>query len=118
MAEKRQYLDVWIVESETVYREVPYTVATDWIQEGRLLEDDMLRVSGTTEWSRLATLPAFQAFLPKSEPLRAQDQAEALESVRLDFAWKPQRDEEDDDVDMIPLIDVSLVLLIFFMMTA
>src|SRR5262249_4859943 len=26
--------------------------------------------------------------------------------------------EEDDDVDMIPLIDISLVLLIFFMMTA
>ena len=29
-----------------------------------------------------------------------------------------RRDDEDDDVDMIPLIDISLVLLIFFMMTA
>src|SRR5262249_39007306 len=29
-----------------------------------------------------------------------------------------RRGDEDEDVDMIPLIDVSLVLLIFFMMTA
>ncbi|MEZ6140283.1 MAG: biopolymer transporter ExbD [Zavarzinella sp.] len=34
------------------------------------------------------------------------------------FDWYPTRQEEDDDVDMIPLIDISLVLLIFFMMTA
>jgi biopolymer transport protein ExbD len=35
----------------------------------------------------------------------------------MDFDWKRREGEEDDDVDMIPLIDISLVLLIFFMMT-
>jgi biopolymer transport protein ExbD len=119
MAEpQRRFLDVWIVESNTVYREVPYTVVTDWVQQGRLLDDDRLRPSGTPNWQRLGELPAFAAFLPKIDPNRVEDQAEALEPVQVDFAWKPRSDEEDDDVDMIPLIDISLVLLIFFMMTA
>jgi biopolymer transport protein ExbD len=117
MAEKRRFLDVWIVESNTVYREVPYTVVVDWIQQGRLLEDDMLRWSGQAQWFRLGSTPAFAAYMPRAEPHRAEDQAEALESVHGDFAWKRRRDDEDDDVDMIPLIDVSLVLLIFFIMT-
>src|SRR5207248_10967091 len=60
----------------------------------------------------------FAAFLPRVEPFRADDQAEALEPVQLDFGWKRRREAGDDDVDMIPLIDVSLVLLIFFMLTA
>ena len=37
MAEKRRFLDVWIVESNTVYQEVPFEVVADWLQQGRLL---------------------------------------------------------------------------------
>src|SRR4051794_19833943 len=118
MAEpQRRFYDVWIVESNTVYREVPYTVVTDWVQQGRLLDDDQLRPSGTQQWQRLGDQTSFAAFLPKVEPQRADDQAEMLEPVQVDFAWRPRTDDEDDDVDMIPLIDISLVLLIFFMMT-
>jgi biopolymer transport protein ExbD len=118
MAGKKTYLDVWIVESNTVYQEVPFTVVADWVQQGRLLEDDQVKPSGTKDWQKLAGSPDFSPYLPKPEPFRANDQAEALEPVQIDFAWKKHRDEEDDDVDMIPLIDVSLVLLIFFMLTA
>jgi biopolymer transport protein ExbD len=118
MAQKKRFLDVWIVESNTVYREVPYTVVVDWVQQGRLLEDDMLRWSGQKDWFRLGGTPAFAAYLPRSDPYSAGDQAEALESVHVDFGWKRRPEDEDEDVDMIPLIDVSLVLLVFFMMTA
>lgn len=118
MPEQRRFLDVWIIESNTVYREVPFTVVTDWVQQSRLLPDDKVRPSGTAEWLRIGGMPAFVAYLPKVEPFRAEDQAEALEPVELDFAWKRRRGDEDDDVDMIPLIDISLVLLVFFMMTA
>lgn len=117
MAQKRRFLDVWIVESDTVYREVPYEVVTDWIQQGRLLDDDMLRWSGQAEWFRLGSTPAFNAFMPRAEVDRAEDQAEALEPVHVDFTWKKPPADEEDDPDMIPLIDVSLVLLVFFMMT-
>jgi biopolymer transport protein ExbD len=118
MAEPRRFLDVWIIDSNTVYREVPYSVVADWVQQGRLLESDRLRPSGTAQWFPLASMPAFAAYLPKEEPYRSEDRAEALEPVQVDFAWKRGREDEDEDVDMIPLIDVSLVLLIFFMMTA
>ena len=118
MAEKRRFLDVWIVDSNTVYREVPFTVVADWVQQGRLLEDDKLCPSGTQQWARVGDTPEFKPYLPRPEPFRSNDQAEALEPVNLDFAWKKPRSDEDDDPDMIPLIDISLVLLIFFMMTA
>jgi biopolymer transport protein ExbD len=117
MGEKRQFLDVWIVDSNTVYREVPFTVVADWVQQGRLLENDQVRNSKAKDWQRLGDVPAFAAYLPKPEPLRATDEAEALERIELDFHWKKPHREEDEEVDMIPLIDVSLVLLIFFMLS-
>src|SRR5262249_51504790 len=117
MAEKRRFLDVWLVETNTVYREVPFAVVADWVQQSRLLPEDMLRPSGTAQWFRVGSSPEFAPYIPRSEPYRVEDKAEALEPVQRDFAWKPKRDDEDDDVDMIPLIDISLVLLIFFIMT-
>jgi biopolymer transport protein ExbD len=116
MTEKRRFIDVWIVESNTVYREVPFTVVADWIQQGRLLQDDQVKVSGTAAWSRIGDSADFNVYLPKPQAYRTEDQAEALERVELDFSYKHRHMEEDDDVDMIPLIDVSLVLLIFFML--
>jgi biopolymer transport protein ExbD len=115
MAEKRRFLDVWIVDSNTVYREVPFTVVADWVQQSRLLEGDMVKTSGTSEWHRIGGSADFSAYLPKPQAYRSEDRAEALEPVQLDFSYKRHHVEEDDDVDMIPLIDVSLVLLIFFM---
>lgn len=117
MAEKRRFLDVWLVESNTVYREVPFNVVTDWVQQSRLLPDDMLRPSGTAQWYKVGSSPEFTPYIPRSEPYRVEDRAEAEEPVELDFAWKRKPEDEDDDVDMIPLIDISLVLLIFFIMT-
>lgn len=118
MSKEHRFLDVWIIESNTVYREVPFTVVSDWIQQGRLLENDMLRRSGTADWFAVGGSPDFAPYLPRSEPDRVEDTAEALEPVELDFRWKKPAPDEDDDIDMIPLIDVSLVLLIFFMLTA
>ena len=84
MAEKRRFLDVWIVEGNTVYKEVPFTVVADWTQQGRLLEDDMLRPSGTEKWYRLGNTPVLAAYLPREDPYRTDDQAEALEAVEVD----------------------------------
>jgi biopolymer transport protein ExbD len=119
MAEKRRELDVWIVQTNSVYRRVPYTVVTDWIQEGRLLAEDKVRAAGGDKWHTLGNVPALAAFLPRAEPFPIEDKAEALEPVATGFGWTAARPEDEEgDVDMIPLIDVSLVLLIFFMMTA
>jgi hypothetical protein len=109
MAVKRKTFDVWVLETNTIYKQVPYTVVTDWAQQGRLLAEDRLRPAGTQEWIPAANLPALNAFLPRAEPLRAEDKAEALEPVQVDFSWRHRRDDADEDVDMIPLIDISLV---------
>jgi len=117
MSEQKRFFDAWFVASNTVYKEVPYHVVTDWVQQARLGADDMLKPSGTANWFKLGALPLFQPYLPRAEPQKAEDVAEALEPIEMDFNWKRRHDDDDDDVDMIPLIDISLVLLIFFMMT-
>lgn len=121
MADQRRFLDVWIVETNTVYQEVPYDVVADWLQQGRLLDNDRLKPSGTKDWKRVGDTPEFKPFSLSPRQDAPQDQAEALEAMDTDYAVVPHRqhaESEDDDVDMIPLIDVTLVLLIFFMMTA
>jgi biopolymer transport protein ExbD len=118
MTQPLRFLDVWIVESNTVYREVPFTVVTDWLQQGRLLESDKARPSGQGEWKELKDFEGLSAYLPRREDNEVDDAAQALEDVSMDLAWKRPGEDDDQDVDMIPLIDVSLVLLIFFMMTS
>jgi biopolymer transport protein ExbD len=111
-------LDVWIVDLKKVYTGVPFTVVTDWLQEGRLLRTDRVRLAGKEKWHPVEAVPALVPYLPKAAPLAAEDRAEALEPVELGLQSPKVHEAEDDDVDMIPLIDVSLVLLIFFMMTS
>lgn len=118
MADKQRLVDVWIVEINKVYRDVPFAVVTDWLQQGRLLTEDKVRLAGGKTWHLVHKVPALAPFVPRPEPLAVEDQAEALEPVDLGFMPTRRIEEEDEDVDMIPLIDISLVLLIFFMMTA
>jgi biopolymer transport protein ExbD len=118
MATKVKTLDILLADGSTGYKDVPFTVVIDWIQQGRLLEDDQVRPSGTEKWYRIASSKALSVYLPRPEPYRVEDQAEALEPVAVDFSWKPPRGSDEDDPDMIPLIDISLVLLVFFMMTS
>jgi biopolymer transport protein ExbD len=118
MAAQERILDVWLLDLNEVYSGVPFTVVADWLQQGRLLATDRVRVAGNKKWHTLDAVPAFAPYLPKPEPLRADDEAEALEPVELGFDSARGHEEDDEDVDMIPLIDISLVLLIFFMMTA
>jgi biopolymer transport protein ExbD len=115
---KKFYFDVWLSQGKTVYRDVPYEVVTDWLQQGRLLGEDRIRPAKTEEWFMIDKVPAFSGFVPHADPLRTDAQAEALEPVETGFSWSHKAEEEEADPDMIPLIDVSLVLLIFFMMTS
>jgi biopolymer transport protein ExbD len=117
MAERRR-LDVWVVKLNRVFRNVPFTTVAERLQQGRLRPDDRVREAGTNDWHRLEQDPLLFAYLPRPEPFRADDQAEAMEAIELGLTVTKRSDTEEDDPDMIPLIDISLVLLIFFMMTA
>jgi biopolymer transport protein ExbD len=117
MPASQRVLDVWIVDLNKVYTGVPFTVVTDWLQQGRLLATDRVRMAGKEKWHFIEAVPALTPYVPKAEPLTAEDRAEAEEPIELGLESPKVHEAEDDDVDMIPLIDVSLVLLIFFMMT-
>lgn len=116
-ADTPRFFNVWLVEPNTVYRGVPFSVICDWIQEGRLLGRDCVRTPGAPSWEYLDAHKLFKAYFGTSELPVAEDAAEALSPIEIDFG-PVRKEEEDDDVDMIPLIDISMVLLVFFMMTA
>ncbi len=114
--------DVWFVAADTVYKGVPSDVLLGWAEQGRVAAADKLRPAGsTTAWGHVGADPFFAAFLyrrgAKESPAVTAAGLEVLQPVELDVRTI-HGEEEDDDPDMIPLIDISLVLLIFFMMTA
>lgn len=119
MAKPPKTFDVWFITANTAYRQVPYQVVADWVQQGRLAPVDMLRPPGTESWKQVSQWELFADYLPQSGPAvgsAAQPAAAAVEMPEpVDFDFHPRRQkEEDDDVDMIPLIDISMVLLVFF----
>jgi len=116
-ADTPRFFNVWLVQPNTVYRGVPFSVICDWIQEGRLLGRDCVRTPGAPSWEYLDAHPLFMPYFGTNDLPSANDVAEALKPIEIDFGPK-RKEEDDDEVDMIPLIDISMVLLVFFMMTA
>jgi len=138
--------DVWFIAANTVYKSVPYHVVADWTQQGRLAASDMVRPTGTEEaWVQVAEHELLADYLPRliaAEIVSPEAAAPAesspsqrggvgnAQAVRIARAPVPaavelpdpepttriSRFEEDDEVDMIPLIDISMVLLVFFIM--
>ncbi len=113
-------LDVWYVSAEQVYRGVPFQVAAGWVEQGRLAATDKVRPTKTNDlWVTVAAHPLLADYLPlkagAAMPPVAGGKVEPVEAPEPESFRKVEA--EDDDVDMIPLIDVSLVLLVFFMMT-
>lgn len=146
MAKPPKAFDVWFVAADTVYKGVPYSVVADWTQEGRLAPADKVRPAGTTvPWLTVSDHELLSDYLPRptaakvvpaspkpaapveeiavAEVLGEALAASAAAAVPDEHAELPEpepprkvRAEEDDEVDMIPLIDISMVLLVFFIM--
>lgn len=110
--------DVWLKQADTVYKGMPWTVITDWIQQGRIARTDHIRPTGTqAAWGLISTHPKFvDYFAPRTATQTLEEIREELESVAIETPPRDRRGDEDEDVDMIPLIDVSLVLLLFFIL--
>ncbi|HEY2783907.1 MAG TPA: biopolymer transporter ExbD [Fimbriiglobus sp.] len=109
--------DVWFTTASTVYRGVPFSVVAGWAGQGRLAAQDKIREVGNEAWSLAADVSVIADYLGGAAELDGAGDAAAYEPVEIDVGWPRHFSEEDDDVDMIPLIDISLVLLIFFIMT-
>ncbi len=112
-----QQFQVKLVERNVVSAPVDFNKLTDWIQQGRVAAHDCVRPAGTTDWRLVKDVPQFAVYLPHADAVSVDDEAEAFEAVELGFGGS-HHGEEEEDPDMIPLIDISLVLLVFFMLTA
>ena len=117
--------DVWFVAANTVYKQVPYSVIADWVGQGRLNATDRLKETGTDDWRQVDQFKRFRDYLPRPLVTSVENietttlegaPGEAAEEPDLDHAPRRRRDDTDDEVDMIPLIDISMVLLVFFIM--
>jgi biopolymer transport protein ExbD len=113
-----QKFDVWFVAADQVYRAVPWAVVSGWAEQGRLAAGDRVRPAGSTPaWVKVADEPTLSGFLFNPARHLGESAGEGG-PIELDLGPRPRaREIEDDEVDMIPLIDVSLVLLVFFMLT-
>src|SRR5262249_9751912 len=92
----------------------------DWVEEGRLLDKDCVRPAGqnTAAWQRIKEHPQLAPFLAILDIPR-EEEPPGGEDQEIDLVIEERKKAvDDDDVDMIPLIDISMVLLVFFMMTA
>jgi len=123
--------DVWFLKADRIYRGVPFQVVAGWVEQGRVSSADKVKPGqGEAPWVAFAQHPLFRDYLPAARPIAVAaavakvapvpaertEVEEELEVPELEFGTR--HEEEDSDVDMIPLIDISLVLLIFFMMTS
>lgn len=113
-------LDVWFVSAEQVYRGVPFQVAAGWVEQGRVSAADKVRPTKTNDpWVAIAAHSLLSDYLPLKAGEKPASSSAAGAPVDAPEPESYRKVEpEDDDVDMIPLIDVSLVLLVFFIMTA
>jgi biopolymer transport protein ExbD len=112
---------VWFVTANTVYRQVPYQVVADWVRGGRLGPADQLRPAGTADaWRTVGDWNLFADYLPPAAVGTTAEGAavELPEPVEPESHGRARREAEDDEVDMIPLIDISMVLLVFFVIVS
>jgi biopolymer transport protein ExbD len=105
-------------QQNLVSKPLDFNKLTNYLQQGRISGDDGVRQVGQKNWILIKDVPALAAYLPRSASVSAEDEAEALEPIDLGLSPPRRGDSEEDDPDMIPLIDISLVLLVFFMLTA
>lgn len=138
--------DVWFVTANTVYKQVPYGVVADWTQQGRLGAADMLRPAGAADpWKKVGEWELLADYLPRPDKAMAVTAAPAAvgaaapgesggpsaaavatpattlelpEPADPDPGFRGTKEEDDDEVDMIPLIDISMVLLVFFIIVS
>lgn len=120
MARKAMHLK--IVAQNKLLGPLPLEILVQMAAEGRICAQDLVRPGGSRTWLRVTEVPELAARLvapPTTEPVPAgpkEDPAEAgqaSEPIRLG----QRRRHEEATMEMAPMIDVTFLLLIFFMLT-
>jgi len=118
----RRQMELKVVSLDRVYGPVPMETLVRLAAEGRVAPEDLVRPSGTRQWHRVEDVPVLAAAMPLSATLVAEEEegAEEFELDEAGGAWTPitkARRHEEATMEMAPMIDVTFLLLIFFMLT-
>lgn len=116
----RRAMELKVVALDRVYGPVPMEKLVQLATEGRISPHDLVRAPGTQAWQTVTEVPALAASLPQSAMAMAAGQDAAEMDVDAGAGWtlrKGEKEPEDAEMDMAPMIDVTFLLLIFFMLT-
>lgn len=118
----RRQMQLKIVSLDRTYSPVPLETLVRLASEGRISPEDLVRPLGTEQWYRADEVPALAAALPRrvaGQPLDAGGRQVDLEDAAGGgwTALRKAKQYEEPAMDMAPMIDVTFLLLIFFMLT-
>lgn len=119
---RRKNMELRVVSLDRVYGPLSLEKLVHLASQGRLSPQDQVRAVGTSTWHSIAEVAAIAASMP--QPSMAQTTEEGGTAVDLgDEAaerWTlrdSSRQPEELEMDMAPMIDVTFLLLIFFMVS-
>ena len=121
MARKAMHLR--IVSQNKLMGPLPLDVLVQMAAEGRICAEDLVRPGGSRTWLHVTEVPELAARLaasPVAEPSPPlDDDADLAEAgdARAPLRIGRRRRYEEAAMDMAPMIDVTFLLLIFFMLT-
>lgn len=111
-----QAMELKIVSTGKVYGPVPMDTLIRLASGGRISGEDLVRPAKSQAWLKVTDIASLAACLPHRAMPIADEQLEQEASGGLPPRRK-QREAEDTEMDMTPMIDVTFQLLIFFMLT-
>jgi biopolymer transport protein ExbD len=117
-----------VVSLDRVYGPVDINKLVALAAQGRIAPGDLVRPASGGDWIPVTQVPAIAAALPMEPEILPEEEeapvavpsAAAEEEEAGAGAWTPRRRKrraEEPVMDMAPMIDVTFLLLIFFMLT-